>query len=195
MSQPPNRTVRTVIDGPWITERHASPRKIKPTLRRIGSLKNVADASGTNNTTTAGLILNVAYPILASFLAWILLRLVTSTYTVRCSGHGRRPSFKERMRFAINPATLMTAIQCSLMVLLFQTPVNVSDGVTMAGRQEDQPCFPLWRLLTRCWFLALGVGLTIVGMFGITLEAGKWMEEMKREAEGTRKNALPPLCP
>lgn len=193
MALPPNKIVRTVIDRLWITERHAPPRDNGPSLRRITSLRNATDANGTNHTTTAGLILNVAYPILASFLAWIL-GLVTSIYLIRHDGHGRRPLLKEGLRFAINPAIFMTSIQYCLMILIFQTQVSVSYEVAMTGRQEDQPCFPMWRLAVGCWFLALGVGLTIVGVFGIAIEAGKW-EEMNCAPERIAKKDLPPLCP
>jgi hypothetical protein len=52
----------------------------------------------------------------------------------------------------------------------------------------------MWRLAIGCWFLALGVGLTTVGVFGIAIEAGKW-EEMNGAPDRIAKKDLPPLCP
>jgi hypothetical protein len=158
-------------------------------------MRNTTDTNDTYRITTAHLALNVACSIIVSFLAWILLGLVTSIYPVRYSSHGRRPSLQERVQFTIAPAIMMTVIQCSLMILKFQTPVGVSYEVTMTGQQEDEACYAIWKLATGCWFLALAVGLTIVGVFGIALESGRWREEMKGRADSVRKENLPPLCP
>ena len=195
MALPPNRSVRTIIDRPWITERHASVRDKPPLLRRIEALRNATDANGTSPITSVGLVLGLAYSIIASFLTWILLGLVTSTYLVRYSGSGRRPSFKERVRLAVTAAIMMTAIQYSLMTLKVQTPVSISYEVTMTGQQGDQACHPIWKLAIGSWFLALGVSLTIVGVYGIALEAGKWVDEMKGGADSVAEEALPPQCP
>ena len=145
-------------------------------------------------TETLTLFLYLLYPIAVSFAAWLLSAFAASFVTVRYNGHGHsgqtrhRPSFNDRLRFALIPAVVMTAIQCGLMALRAQPQVGDTYEVKMTGEREDYETSPLWRLAAGCWFLAIGVGLTVVGVIGVVLEGAKWREEMK-EAE------LPPPCP
>lgn len=125
---------------------------------------------------------------MVSFAAWLLSILGASIYIIRYNGRGHRPSLKDRLRFALIPAVVMTAIQCGLMVLRAQPQLGDTYDVKMTGQGEAYQTSPLWRLAAGCWFLAIGVGLTVVGVLGVLLEGAKWKEEMK-DAN------LPPLCP
>jgi hypothetical protein len=158
---------------------------------------NTTGCDGINlrlRSETLALILHVLYPVIVSFAVWIFFAFAASICVIRYNGRGQHPSFKDRLRFALVPAIVMTAIQCGLMVLRAQPQVGVPYDVKMTGEREDYETSPLWRLAAGCWFLAVGVGLTIVGVLGVVLDAVKWKQDMKDKGKFGKVN-MPPLCP
>lgn len=127
----------------------------------------------------------------------MILGLSLSVFLIPLAGHRDKPALIERLRISSGLAVMMISVQYSIMLLKSQTPVSEPYEVKGTGQQDQKIKSPIWTLAIGCWFLSLGVGLTIVGVLSIVVEGGRWKFEMQnKQKRGRMKDLDPePLCP
>lgn len=177
MAVAPATRYLTAVNGSWLDERQIPARDFQFSLESGEAQRNTTGLFGANSKTYSEIfmvVIRLLYAAGVSFVAWTVLGSVLTGLMIPFKGKHDRPLVKERFKFAIGPAIMMSALQGGVMIMRAQTPMEVSYRVKMVGPQEVFETSPLWRLAAGSWFLTLGISLTIAGVGSIAVHAGYW---------------------